>query len=290
MKPLYFACALLLILISCNQETSNQSSSAISEQFDESGIPSAIMGSIQSDGTEHWRAFGPAKWDETGTVNEDNIFRIYSMTKAITSVAAMQLVEQGQIGLDEPLNDLMPEMASIPILTETGDLISSDRAITLRHLLTHTAGFGYDFTSPRLQAFQPESWEYEDKPRLFEPGESWRYGTSTDWAGRVVEKISGQTLEQYFRDNITGPLGMDATWFNVPENLQDRIVSWGVKDSTGFRENPRLPEADVTTFSGGGGLYSSPSDYLMFLACMLNYGEYDGGRILEVNRRFNDGR
>lgn len=146
MKRQLFVCVLLLILAGCNQGASDQTSPHLSEQFDKSGIPSAIMGSIQNGDSPEWEAFGSAIWDETGTVNENNIFRIYSMTKAITSVAAMQLVEQGEIGLDDPLNDLMPEMASIPILTEDGDLKSSDSAITLRHLLTHTAGFGYDFT------------------------------------------------------------------------------------------------------------------------------------------------
>jgi CubicO group peptidase (beta-lactamase class C family) len=133
-----------------------------------------------------------------------------------------------------------------------------------------------------LAAFHPEKWSYTDYPRLFKPGTGWNYGTSTDWAGRVVEKISGQDLETYLREHVTGPLKMDHTWFNVPEALQEKIVSWGSRDSTGaLIEAPRLPLAPVTKFSAGGGLYSSPNDYLKFLHCMLNFGESNGVRILK---------
>lgn len=188
----------LILLIGCSSTSNEEDSVQLENYFENSGLPAAIMGSIQPDGNVEWKAFGPAVWDETGTVDENHIFRIFSMTKALTSVAAMQLVESGQISLDESLNDLMPEMASIPILTESGSLVESSSDITLRHLLTHTAGFGYGFTSQRLQNFDRENWSYEDNPRLFEPGENWRYGTNTDWVGKVIEKVSGSTLEEYF--------------------------------------------------------------------------------------------
>ena len=249
--------------------------------FQESNLPAALMGNTNKDGKIEWMAFGPSVWGGTDTINENNIFRIYSMTKAISSVAAIQLVEQGKIGLDDPLDRLMPEMASIPLLTKKGELVKATKSITLRHLLTHTAGFGYDFTSSRLQNFQPEHWEYEDKPRLFESGTNWLYGTNTDWVGKIVEKISGENLEEYFRKNITGPLKMYATWFNVPDHLKDKIVSYGVKDSTGFHEYPRIPEKPVKSFNAGGGLFSSPKDYMIFLQCMLNYGKYEGGQLLK---------
>ncbi len=149
------------------------------------------------------------------------------MTKAIASVAALQLVEKGLIGLDDPLDDLMPEMTSIPILTTNGDLVTANKPITLRHLLTHTAGFGYAFRDYRLQSFDKSEWKYEDFPRLFEAGERWQYGTNTDWVGKIIEKFSGEDLETYLRKNVTGPLKMNSTWFNVPENLKKNIVSWG---------------------------------------------------------------
>ena len=276
----------LLIIVSiaflgCQMEEKEGVPTSLIDYFGESSLPAAIMGSTTKDGKSTWYAFGPSRWGTTDTVNEDHIFRIFSMTKAIASVAALQLVEKGSIGLDEPLNELMPEMVSIPILNEEGELTESDQVITLRHLLTHTAGFGYDFTSERLNSFNPENWEHEDKPRLFEPGTKWKYGTNTDWVGKIVEKLSGQNLEEYFRNNITGPLQMNSTWFNVPDHLKDRIVSWGSKDSTGFQEFSRLPEKPATTYSAGGGLFSSPRDYMTFLNCMLNYGEYDGGQLLK---------
>ncbi|MFN1834333.1 serine hydrolase domain-containing protein [Balneola sp. MJW-20] len=281
MKKLIFIPLFILSLTACQQDRSADIGHELNDYFEQSSLPSAVMGSIDKDGETQWYAFGPSVWDQSDTVTEDHIFRIYSMTKAITSVAAMQLVERGLIGLDDPLNDILPQMAAIPVLNEQGELVEAENDITLRHLLTHTAGFGYDFTSYRLQQFQPEEWEYQDKPRLFESGEDWKYGTGTDWVGRVVEKVSGDDLETYFRKNITGPLQMNRTWFNVPDSLQDLIVSWGMRGPAGFQENPRLPEEPATFFSGGGGLYGSPADYMTFLQCMLNYGSYDGGQILK---------
>ena len=255
--------------------------SSLQAYFENSTLPAALMGSVTRDGTMQWEAFGPAVWEGTDKVDQNNIFRIFSMTKAIASVAALQLVERGLIGLDDPLNTLMPEMASIPILTAEGTLYASEAPITLRHLLTHTAGFGYEFTSGRLANFKPEAWEYEDMPRLFEPGARWHYGTSTDWVGKVVEKVSGQDLEAYLREHITGPLEMNSTWFNVPEDLSGNIVSWGIRDSTGFSESPRIPAEPETTYSAGGGLFSSPKDYLTFLGCLLNNGQFEKGSILK---------
>ena len=107
------------------------------------------------------------------------------------------------------------------------------------------------------------SSDLKDNPRIFEPGKDWRYGTSLDWAGRVIEKISGQDLETYIRENIFGPLKMNSTWFNVPKELEKNIVSWGEKDSTGtFKEYPRIPDP-VESYNAGGGLLSSLNDYLI---------------------------
>ena len=249
------------------------------------------MGNTTKEGKMEWHAFGPSVWNTKDTISEKNIFRIFSMTKAVTSVAALQLVEQGFLGLDDTLNELMPEMASIPILREGGELYTSRAPITLRQLLTHTAGFGYSFNSARLANFNPENWKYEDKPRLFEPGTNWFYGTNTFWVGKIIEKVSGKDLETYLRRNITGPLAMDDTWFNVPDHLKSKIVSWGTRDSTGFKENLRIPKKPVTVYRGDGGLFSSPQDYLTFLNCLLNDVKYDGGQILKpetVSMMFTD--
>lgn len=157
MKQLLFALIIISILTGC--KTEKQESKVVIDElplksyFQNSDLPAAIMGYSAKDGKMGWYAFGPSVWGGKDTVNENNIFRIYSMTKAITSVAALQLVEQGLIGLDDPLDVLMPEMTSIPILTKNGDLVEAKKIITLRHLLTHTAGFGYDFFDERLQKF-----------------------------------------------------------------------------------------------------------------------------------------
>lgn len=259
--------------------------------FQNSQLPAAIMGFVTKEGKMHWFAFGPAIWGGKDTVNENNIFRIYSMTKAIASVAALQLVEKGLIGLDDPLGKLMPEMTSIPILTETGELVEAKKSITLRNLLTHTAGFGYDFFDFRLKSFDKTEWKYDDLPRLFEAGKRWNYGTNTDWVGKIIEKISGEDLETYLRNHVTGPLQMNSTWFNVPDYLKENIVSWGMRDSTGFKEFMRIPAKVQTELSAGGGLFSSPKDYLSFLNCMMNDGKYNGGQILKpetVEMMFNN--
>lgn len=282
MKNYFLFSVIVLLTFGCQKNQTKSSDSILKEYFDSGSIPSAIMGSIDDEGHASWHAFGPSIWAGKDTVTADHIFRIFSMTKAIASVAALQLVEQGLLSMDDPLNELMPEMTSIPVLNENGDLKNSEEVITLRHLLTHTSGFGYDFISARLRNFKPESWEYKDKPRLFEPGESWHYGTSTDWVGKIIEKVSGQDLETYLRENITGPLNMNSTWFNVPDNLTERIVSWGARDSTNnIVELERIPKNPVSEYSAGGGLFGSPRDYLKFLKCMLNYGKYEGGQLLK---------
>lgn len=272
---------IVLLTFGCQKNQTKSSDSILKEYFDSGSIPSAIMGSIDDEGHTTWHAFGPSIWAGKDTVTADHIFRIFSMTKAIASVAALQLVERDLVGLDDPLNELMPEMTSIPVLTEDGELVETDKAITLRLLLNHTAGFGYDLFDPRLQAFDRTGWKYEDLPRLFEPGSRWHYGTNTDWVGKIIEKISGQDLETYFRENITGPLEMNSTWFNVPDNLTAKIVSWGARDSTGFQEYQRIPQEPVTVFSAGGGLFGSAKDYLTFLECIINDGKYEGGQILK---------
>lgn len=272
---------IVLLTFGCQKNQTKSSDSILKEYFDSRSIPSAIMGSIDDEGHTTWHEFGPSIWAGKDTVTADHIFRIFSMTKAIASVAALQLVERDLVGLDDPLNELMPEMTSIPILTEDGELVETDKAITLRLLLNHTAGFGYDLFDPRLQAFDRTGWKYEDLPRLFEPGSRWHYGTNTDWVGKIIEKISGQDLETYFRENITGPLEMNSTWFNVPDNLTAKIVSWGARDSTGFQEYQRIPQEPVTVFSAGGGLFGSAKDYLTFLECIINDGKYEGGQILK---------
>ena len=205
------------------------------------------------------------------------------MTKLVTSIAALQCVENELVGLDDDLSVLMPEITKIPILSN-GELIEPKNKITLRHLLSHSSGFGYTFTDEELANFDNSEWDFEDLPRRFESGTNFLYGTSTAWVGKLVEKLSNMNLEEYFKKNISGPLDMTRTFFNVPDSLHYLIVSWGNRGDDGnqkLTESPdRIPTAKVTTFSGGGGLFSTPSDYTKLLHCLLNEGKYAEGRIL----------
>lgn len=279
---IFFALATLLVL-GCQQNKTKSGDSTLKAYFESSTIPAAVMGTIDADGKTTWHHFGPSIWKDPNTVvHENNIFRIYSMTKAITSVAALQLVEKGLIKLDDPLNKLMPEMISIPILNDEGNLIESNQVITLRQLLTHTSGFGNIYFSSKLYNFKPENWHFQDHPRLFQPGTAFAYGEGLNWAGRVIEKLSGQDLETYFRENITGPLKMNNTWFNVPKDLSEKIVTLGGRDSIGnINAWIRIPQNRDTVYNGADGLFGSPGDYLKFLNCMLNYGKYEGGQLLK---------
>ena len=209
----------------------------------------------------------------------NDIFRIASMTKVITTVAALQQVESGLIGINEPLNNIVPELADVPCINKEGSMTRSNADITMKHLITHTAGFGYFFTSDELEnylgkaPFGKDLIQHQMSLRLFEPGESFRYGTNIDWLGKAVETLSGKNLEQYFRDHITGPLGMDSTWFIPPEHFKHRIVNYYHKDKDTYTvAGERIPKAS-NFFSGGGGLLSSPNDYLKFLTCLVNGGK-----------------
>ena len=280
-KPLLII--ILFFIISCQ----NNFEKDILNIVKSTEIPAVVMGKINKDGSMDFFSNGPSRWDRNDTINEKNIFSIASMTKALGSVAALQLVEQGKITLDEPLDEYLPNMSSIKILTQDNKIIDPINSITLRHLLTHTAGFGYWFTSKQLSDWgnlkKEIGWTEYYEPRLFESGTSYMYGTNIDWVGRLVEKISGMNLENYLRKYVTGPLEMNSTWFNVPENLEDLIVTSSYRDkNTGkLVKNKYQKRNKRTSFNAGGGILSSPEDYGKFLVCMLNKGKYKGIRILK---------
>lgn len=269
-------------LISCSQNINKD----LKEKINYSKIPAVVMGKINKNGKMVFFSNGPSRWNRNDTINENNIFRIASMTKAIGSVAALQLVEQGKITLDEPLDDYLPNMASMKIINENNEILDPTNSITLRHLLTHTAGFGYWFTSKKLSKWnnikEEIGWKENYQPRLFESGTAYMYGTNIDWVGRLVENISGMNLEDYFRQYITGPLEMNSTWFNVPDELESLVVSSSYRDidSGELIKNEYKKRNKTSSFNAGGGLSSSPKDYGKFLACMLNKGELNGVKIL----------
>ena len=259
----------------------------ISKEIKKTKIPAVVMGKVHKNGEMQFFSNGPSRWSRNDTISEKNIFRIASMTKALGAVAALQLVEQGKITLDEPLDEYLPEMSSIKILEENNEIVDPQNSISLRHLLTHTAGFGYWFTSTKLSQWNSIKneidWKESYQPRLFESGTSYMYGTNIDWVGRLVEKISGMNLEDYFRKNITGPLEMNSTWFNVPDELEPLVVSSSYRDNESgeLKKNEYSKRSPTDTYNAGGGLSSSPQDYGKFLFCMLNKGKSKGVEILK---------
>jgi methyl acetate hydrolase len=225
----------------------------------------------------------------------DTVMKIYSMTKPLTSVAALQLVEQGKLSLDEPAAKHLPALAELKILTgfDAGgapQLRAPTRPVTLRQLLNHTSGFTYDMWDSNLDKYYavrnlPRQFTKKmaamKVPIAFEPGEQWGYGIGLDWVGFLVEAASGQKLSEYFKQHITGPLGMHSTEFEVTPEMQARKAKMHSRTGTGKVEPLHLTPPENPEFeAGGSGLYSTANDYLKFLRMILNRGKVDGRQLL----------
>jgi CubicO group peptidase (beta-lactamase class C family) len=216
------------------------------------------------------------------------------MTKPITSVALMQLVEQGRLGLDDPAEKYLPELKDLKVIETfnsadgTYKLRPASKPPTVRHFLTHTSGLAYPFTSAIWRDFKPRDGEKFPfgGPLLFDPGERWHYSTSTDVVGRLVEVVSGQKLEDYFRQHIFAPLKMDDTFYNVPEEKGPRLVAQqqraGERMDGAIELQKPQPGLTIAAPIGGGGLASTASDYGRFVRMFLNNGELDGARVLKA--------
>jgi methyl acetate hydrolase len=263
----------------------------------EGKVPGVVAVAANHDGVIYEGAFGQRSIDSDTPMTLDTVFWIASMTKAITSVAAMQLVEKGKIQLDEPVSRVLPELDSIQVLEGFDSnghpiLRKPKRPITLRHLLTHTAGFTYDMWNADMVRYM----EYEGipgmiecknitllkTPLVFDPGDRWEYGISIDWVGKVVEAVSGQSLRDYLKENIFTPLGMIDTDFIIQPGARERLAAMHQRDENGTLnridfEVPQEPEF----FMGGGGLYSTAGDYVTFLQMLLNEGTFKDVRILQ---------
>ena len=252
-------------------------------------IPAAAAAVAGPDKMLYTGAFG--RRDSSGpAVTADSIFAIASMTKAITTTAALQLVEQGKLKLDEPVSRHLPQLERLQILDGFDDagkpiLHPVSKPVLLRHLLTHTAGFVYSIWDEKLKRYEATQARAQVTPLLFEPGSRWEYGTNIDWAGRLVEAVSGQTLEDYFQRNILQPLGMRDTSYILPKDKFDRLVSSFERHAGGsLKENARKPPAPPKSFNGGGGLYSTAPDFVRFMQMILRLGRASNGhQILAEN-------
>jgi methyl acetate hydrolase len=239
-------------------------------------------------------AFGVADVATGRPLTADALFRIASMTKPVTSVALMQLIEQGRLGLDDPAEKYLPELAGLKVFESfdaaTGAYVlrPAARPPTVKQFLTHTSGLAYPFTSAIWRDFKPRDGEKYPfgGPLLFDPGERWHYSTSTDVVGKLVEAVSGQKLEDYFRQHICAPLKMDDTSYNVPETKGPRLVAqqWRAgerMDGAIELQNPQLG-LTIAVPIGGGGLASTAEDYGRFVRMLLNGGALDGVRVLKA--------
>jgi len=244
-------------------------------------IPAAV-GMIASENTVLYQgAFGVR--DSTGAkVTTDSIFAIASMTKAITTVAALQLVEEGKVTLDEAVSKHLPRLEKLDVLegfdAQTGKplLRPARTPVTLKHLLTHTSGFCYDTWDGNMFRYSSQA----DKgasgtvgPLMFEPGARWQYGQGVDWAGRLVEAVSGMSLEDYFQARILGPLEMRDTSYILPASKFERMVTpWEREQGGPLKQNDRALPTPPKAFNGGGGLYSTAGDYVRFMQMILRKG------------------
>lgn len=252
-------------------------------------IPGVVAMAANETSIVYQGAFGARNMAAAVPMSSDTVFRIASMVKLLTSVAALQLVEQGRLKLDEPAANIDPTLTASLVLTGfdakgAPQLRPVHTPITLRHLLTHTSGFSYPLWDPNVISYNKAARgkpQWPRRPLMFEPGTKWAYGGSLDNVGRLVEIASGQNLDRYFNDNITGPLGMNDTAFVITEKQRARQASLHVRDAHGkllpqALEKPTAP----TAFSGGGGIYSTAPDYLTLLQALLNGGNLRGTRIL----------
>jgi methyl acetate hydrolase len=259
-------------------------------------VPGVVAVAATRTGPVYGGAFGKRALPDGAAMTEDTVFWIASMTKAITSAAAMQLVERGRLALDRPIADVLPELAA-PQVLEGFDaagrpiLRRARRPITLRHLVTHTAGFVYDIWNADIARYMeaaqvPGIISCENAalalPLVFDPGERWDYGINIDWVGKAVERASGQRLGAYFAEHLFQPLGIRDTGFTPGADRRARLAGMHARGADGALAPiefalPEEPEFEM----GGGGLYGTAADYLTFARLFLNEGRAGGQQVLQ---------
>jgi CubicO group peptidase (beta-lactamase class C family) len=230
-------------------------------------------------------------------MQEDAIFRIYSMTKSVTSIAVMQLLEKSKFRLDDPVHWYIPQFKDIGVY-QAGvypNFLTSkpERDMSIKDLLTHMSGLTYNFmyktnvdaAHRSSDLMRSESLEefvntLSKLPLEFSPGKKWNYSVSTDVLGYLIEQVSGQSLDEYFKKNIFEPLGMEDTDFECPDDKLSRLASLYEYNQSGKPKLMKVPSLDVKMMSGGGGLFSTMSDYYKFASMLLNQGEMNGARII----------
>jgi methyl acetate hydrolase len=259
-------------------------------------IPGVVAIAADSKETIYQGAFGNRDLSKDDAMTADSVFWIASMTKALTAAAAMQLVEQDKLSLDAPIGKVLPDLASPQVLEgfdESGEprLRPAKNPITLRHLMTHTAGFAYNMWSGDMVRYLERTGlpgitscrhDALKTPLMTEPGTRWEYGTNIDFVGKAVEAVSGKRLDAYLRDEIFAPLGMTDTGFKIGESQRKRLVAVHQRGEDGsLTPIPFEVEQEPEFHMGGGGLYSTAGDYIKFTQMILNKGRAGGAQVLK---------
>jgi CubicO group peptidase (beta-lactamase class C family) len=248
------------------------------------GIPAAIFLTTNGKEITYSSTHGKRDSASSATLPLDSIFSIASMTKAITTTAMMQLVEQGKVKLDVPAGQYHPDLKDVPVFEGVdaagkARLRAAKRPVTIADLITHTSGFAYDTWDANMTKYTALPPAERSKPVLsFDPGSRWQYGNGTQWAGRIVEKVTGKTLEQYMQDNILGPLGMvDTSYILKPEKFSRLVSTYNRQPDGKLVEGPRTQPAAPAEFNGDGGLFCTAPDYAKFTQMILNNGKGSNG-------------
>lgn len=259
-------------------------------------IPGVVA--IAASGNEilYQGAFGKRDLSKPDAMTADSVFWIASMTKAVTSAGAMQLVEQGKLSLDAPIESLLPDLAKPQVLEgfdANGEpkLRPAKGAITLRQLMTHTAGFAYNVWNGDCAQYlektgTPNIFSCQNvalkTPIMSDPGTRWEYGINIDFVGKAVEAASGKRLDAYLRDHMFAPLGMNDTAFKITDDMRQRLVATHARGEDGsLAPIPFEIEQNPEFHMGGGGLYSTAGDYIRFTQMILNKGRGNGNQVLK---------
>jgi len=293
--------------VGLSSERLNNISVKMQEYVDNGNAPGFVTLVARKGQVVHYETCGYRDVEAQLPVEKDTIFRIYSMTKPITSIALMQLYEQGKFQLYDPVKRYIPEYGKTKVFAGVGilgnELVEQETPMTIHQLLTHTAGltYGFFYDNPveemyRNSIFRNSTVTLEEKirsmaqyPLIAQPGTKWNYSISTDVCGYLVEVISGMPFADYLQEHIFGPLGMTDTAFHITEDKFDRFAKLYQSNFMDgsfheFMGSPHIPLKDYSkptrTPGGGGGLISTTEDYLKFTHMLLNKGEYEGTRII----------
>ena len=275
-----------LLLLTSNGATAL--STFFADSVSRGDVPGVVAIVVDRDKVLYHEAFGKMNTAKNVPMAKDTIFRIASMTKAVTSVGVMQLVEQGKIGLDDEVSKFLPRLKSPQVFgtydehAGTYDTHAAKKSITIRQLLTHTSGIGYSWSDHGLNIAQKKTGATNDSelPLVNEPGAQWTYGASTRVLGELVEKVTGERIDAYLETHVTGPLGMRDTTYTVPAAKYSRVITTNQRANGAITETQN-PDPIPATIRGDGGLFSTAADYSRFVQMVLNKGQLGSVRILK---------